>query len=610
MPPTPITDIREPLKEEVTEVFEENKIDLHDNKDLEDNIMSTLEDVAKKGGDSNSTRARSKVRQSLLQVGDLDKFQAEDLSGKLVGKAREMSLIVKTRDSKDDNLSRISKSESGSKQRFKDTPHKDIFHAPEKIKIARKSKIGLESQASQTEPARLSQDLTDVIDQLPITEEAKQKLKLKLINMVAEDRSNIDLQAMLANLDPSEMQTETAQQTSEPNNGSTLQTKQNGQQGPGTQTNNQQNGQQSTNQQNGQQGSRPWTTNKQSGQQGSGPQTNSQPNGQQGTNQQNGQQRSGQQASNQQNGQQASGPWTTNQQNGQQRSGQQATNQQNGQQTPGSRPTNQQNGHQRSGQQTTNQQYAQQKYGPQNTQPYGQQKRYSQQRPSMPATNQFGQQTPVQQYAQQQQQNPFQPTAYSTPMKSPQEFPYSDSQSSEPSALMQTDNPQIPSTQDEVDYANTVKNILSDWMNSEQLNVSNKDREKMLNRLTGDIVDRKKFIQINPKARETTPEEELEGLKYQVFRRMNKLIDVQELTPIIENANELFDRIMDVPVPLMVVPSGFRPREDSYIDGNSFNQLRSAKIHDFPPFASIPMLYHPGTIFKVFKHFINLEEQL
>lgn len=166
----------------------------------------------------------------------------------------------------------------------------------------------------------------------------------------------------------------------------------------------------------------------------------------------------------------------------------------------------------------------------------------------------------------------FVPTQYSTPKKNAESSEFQDSSvpRREPDIAQNTTSddglitpePQIPSANDEEDYTNQIKNVIKNWMEKSPLSLEYKLKKKVIRSLTDDIVDRKKFLQINSRGI-PSKEEELEQLKYQLFRRMNKMVDVNLLTPIIEDSDELLENIMTVKVPMMIVPPGFLPREDS-----------------------------------------------
>ncbi|KAH9633078.1 hypothetical protein HF086_003928 [Spodoptera exigua] len=74
-------------------------------------------------------------------------------------------------------------------------------------------------------------------------------------------------------------------------------------------------------------------------------------------------------------------------------------------------------------------------------------------------------------------------------------------------------------------------------------------KEVAINDLAGDIVDRHKYLEINPNAKEN----ELEHLKYQIFKWINKIVGEENLETI-THADDLMRRIKKIPVPMLVRP--------------------------------------------------------
>ncbi|XP_045531463.1 uncharacterized protein LOC123718742 isoform X1 [Pieris brassicae] len=69
-------------------------------------------------------------------------------------------------------------------------------------------------------------------------------------------------------------------------------------------------------------------------------------------------------------------------------------------------------------------------------------------------------------------------------------------------------------------------------------------RQVVVNDLAGDIIDRHKYLEMNP----STSENELEYLKYQIFKWINKLANEDTLRPS-EHAPDLMRRIQNIPIP-------------------------------------------------------------
>ncbi|KAM3956218.1 uncharacterized protein ACR2FA_009813 [Aphomia sociella] len=82
-------------------------------------------------------------------------------------------------------------------------------------------------------------------------------------------------------------------------------------------------------------------------------------------------------------------------------------------------------------------------------------------------------------------------------------------------------------------------------------------KETMVNDLAGDIIDRRKYLQLNPEAK-VSDYEELENLKYQVFRWLNKILDINDLSEIITKTDNLMELISNIPIPQLAKPVGKR----------------------------------------------------
>ncbi|KAH9633074.1 hypothetical protein HF086_003924 [Spodoptera exigua] len=102
-------------------------------------------------------------------------------------------------------------------------------------------------------------------------------------------------------------------------------------------------------------------------------------------------------------------------------------------------------------------------------------------------------------------------------------------------------------------YANQLCQQINQWLDN--LNIPQIQdtgiREVVVNDLAADIIDRLKYLELNQI--NTADEDELEALKYQIFKWINKLVgdDNQET---INNARILLDKIRSVPIPLLIHP--------------------------------------------------------
>ncbi|XP_063835684.1 uncharacterized protein LOC135084879 isoform X2 [Ostrinia nubilalis] len=110
-------------------------------------------------------------------------------------------------------------------------------------------------------------------------------------------------------------------------------------------------------------------------------------------------------------------------------------------------------------------------------------------------------------------------------------------------------------SKEEEQYMNQLVDIINSWMRDLPIDLDTEDgkgfKEVMIRDLAGDIIDRQKYLQLNPDAK-TSPAEELEHLKYQVFRWLHKLPDLKNLMPSIAKTDDLMERIKSVPVPQLI----------------------------------------------------------
>ncbi|XP_026736536.1 uncharacterized protein LOC113500064 isoform X3 [Trichoplusia ni] len=104
-------------------------------------------------------------------------------------------------------------------------------------------------------------------------------------------------------------------------------------------------------------------------------------------------------------------------------------------------------------------------------------------------------------------------------------------------------------------YSKQVVRHITDWFDG--LNLPNMKepefKEVVINDLAGDIIDRHKYLELNPESR-STREDEVEHLRYQIFKWINKLVGEGNLETI-EHAENLMARIQSIPVPMLVKPS-------------------------------------------------------
>ncbi|CAH1643071.1 unnamed protein product [Spodoptera littoralis] len=100
-------------------------------------------------------------------------------------------------------------------------------------------------------------------------------------------------------------------------------------------------------------------------------------------------------------------------------------------------------------------------------------------------------------------------------------------------------------------YTKQLTSQIGEWLANLGLSTALNDsyRQDAIKDLAGDIVDRHKYLELNPSAKEN----ELEHLKYQIFKWINKLVGEDNLKTI-THADDLMHRINKIPVPMLVRP--------------------------------------------------------
>ncbi|KAJ0170135.1 hypothetical protein K1T71_014063 [Dendrolimus kikuchii] len=91
----------------------------------------------------------------------------------------------------------------------------------------------------------------------------------------------------------------------------------------------------------------------------------------------------------------------------------------------------------------------------------------------------------------------------------------------------------------EIDYNDKLTNIISNWIEGFPIKIDEKFKIEMTKDLVSDILDRQKYLQLNPTTK-TSDREELEHLNYQVFRWLNNLPGAGN-----KIAEETFDSILE-----------------------------------------------------------------
>ncbi|XP_052757110.1 uncharacterized protein LOC128202094 [Galleria mellonella] len=117
----------------------------------------------------------------------------------------------------------------------------------------------------------------------------------------------------------------------------------------------------------------------------------------------------------------------------------------------------------------------------------------------------------------------------------------------------------LTKSQVEKQYMSDLVNVINKWIRKLPISLNNNKVfwETMMKDLAGDIIDKQKYLQLNPEAK-ISDDVELEHLKYQVFRWLNKILDVNNLSDIIRKTGSLMSLINNIPVPQLAKPIGKR----------------------------------------------------
>nr|XP_049699822.1 uncharacterized protein LOC110369613 isoform X2 [Helicoverpa armigera] len=142
-----------------------------------------------------------------------------------------------------------------------------------------------------------------------------------------------------------------------------------------------------------------------------------------------------------------------------------------------------------------------------------------------------------------------------------------------------TDDVNIESLKDNNDVQNNIDNYtrelvqqISEWFDSLNVPAVHKDgyKEVIMNDLAGDIIDRHKYIELNPYTT-LSDDNELEHLKYQIFKWINKLVGEDNLETI-AHAEDLLQRVNKISVPMLVRPQDRKQSKGNLIEEQSISQ--------------------------------------
>ncbi|KAL0859317.1 hypothetical protein ABMA27_011119 [Loxostege sticticalis] len=112
-------------------------------------------------------------------------------------------------------------------------------------------------------------------------------------------------------------------------------------------------------------------------------------------------------------------------------------------------------------------------------------------------------------------------------------------------------------------------------------------RQVVVHDLAGDILDRHKYLELNPSSRGSDADQ-LEHLKYQIFKWINKLVGEDNMNTI-EHAPALMQRIQSIPVPMLAIPqqnitagSSYPPNGPNVNSMPGENNINTSQIQPMP----------------------------
>ncbi|CAH2084326.1 unnamed protein product [Euphydryas editha] len=108
-------------------------------------------------------------------------------------------------------------------------------------------------------------------------------------------------------------------------------------------------------------------------------------------------------------------------------------------------------------------------------------------------------------------------------------------------------------TSELLQYLNKLIEIITNWLHIFPLNLSEHDKYELINNIAYDILDRQKYIQLSDVS--TSDKDELEHLKYQIYKRIHKLGIDEVIRNIIYDVDCLHHRILTLKVPKLIHPT-------------------------------------------------------
>ncbi|CAG9794262.1 unnamed protein product [Diatraea saccharalis] len=131
-------------------------------------------------------------------------------------------------------------------------------------------------------------------------------------------------------------------------------------------------------------------------------------------------------------------------------------------------------------------------------------------------------------------------------------------------------------------YSKRLVKEIDEWLNNLKIpQIHDRGfREVVVNDLAGDIVDRLKYLELNPSCK-GTENSELDQLRYQIFKWVNKLVG-EEHKETLEHASELMDRIRSIPVPMFTQFDGKNKNSQPQFPNNQPHDENTSSSKNHP----------------------------
>ena len=118
----------------------------------------------------------------------------------------------------------------------------------------------------------------------------------------------------------------------------------------------------------------------------------------------------------------------------------------------------------------------------------------------------------------------------------------------------QASTPNRESTEED-EFISKVTDAVTTWIDSIPIHLEPDVKAEVITDLISDIVERQEFLKGQPE-KPVAKREEIENLKYQVFKRLNKVTDDNSQSPDIDKIEELYKMIYGIEVQLIIFKGG------------------------------------------------------